>query len=177
MFLLYNYVSKKQGDKMKYLWITTSLLLGAILFIGCTDEEIEKAFTEEDDGSSVTSPLKFVDAHNIKGHKISAYNKISLIEYRVSVEFKCDGSFIQINSVGSIVNTKESESFSGDEINFSGEKEDRRMTWKGINNHNSDKGEKSSYLTLDKNDNIFIGTSYIDVLKINKIEKVSDCNL
>ena len=155
--------------------ITTSLLMGALLFTGCTDDEIEKAFTEEDDGSSITSPLQFVDAHNIRGHRVSAYRKALSIEYRMSVDFNCDGSFIQYSSVDSVLNTKESESFSGDDITFSGKDNDQRITWKGLDDHSDNKTEKSNHLTLDRDGYVRIGTSYIDILKINKIEKVSDC--
>jgi hypothetical protein len=159
---------------MKYLWITTSIITGALLFAGCdsTDKEIEKKFTEQDDGSSVNSPYKMVDAHNLGGYKISAHYKTSIIDTRLSIEFKCDGSFREVTRV-STLGTQEDTSVSGDEIDFSGPEENRRMNWKGKNDHDDTK--QSDYITLDKADRIVIGTSYINILKVNMIEQTFDC--
>ncbi len=164
-----------KGVKMKNLWITTTLMVGALIFAGCTDEEIANSLAETDDGSSVTSPLQNLDArNNLEGHKISASGKVSLVNYKVSVEFKCNHTFTQITEISSVLSTSEKESMSGDKIDFTGSEDNRRMNFEGTDDHNDSKTLKN-YITLNKSDRIVIGTSYMDVLKINKIEQVIDC--
>lgn len=160
---------------MKSLWITT-LISGALLFTGCTDEEIANSLAETDDGSSVTSPIQNLDAkNNLEGHKISASGKVSLVNYKISVEFKCNHTFTEITEVTSLLNTSGKESVSGDKIDFSGSEDNRRLNFEGVDDHNDSKTSKN-YITLNKNDHIVVGESHMDVLKINKIEKVKECN-
>ena len=160
---------------MKKLWITTTLIAGALIFTGCTDEEIVKNIAEANDGSSVTSPIQNLDArNNLEGHKISASGKISLVNYKISVEFKCNHTFTQIIEVSSLLSTSEKESVSGDTIDFTGSEDNRRLNFEGIDDHNNSKTSKN-YITLNKNDYIVIGESHMDALKINKIEQVIDC--
>ncbi|MCK5854772.1 MAG: hypothetical protein KAG56_06085 [Sulfurovaceae bacterium] len=160
---------------MKNLWITTTIIAGALIFAGCTDEEIVNSLADADDGSSVISPIQNLDAQNsLAGHKISASGKVSLVKYKVSVEFKCNHTFTQITQVSSVLSTSEKESMSGDKIDFTGSEDNRRMNFQGTDDHNDSKTSKN-YITLNTNDRIVIGESYMDVLKINKIEQVIDC--
>ncbi len=161
---------------MKRLWITTTLIAGALIFVGCTDEEIANSLAETDDGSSVTSPIQNLDArNNLEGHKISASGKISLVNYKISVEFKCNHTFTEITEVTSLLDTSGKESMSGDKIDFSGSEDNRRLNFEGTDDHNDSKTSKN-YITLNKNDQIVVGESHMDVLKVNKIEKVTECN-
>ena len=160
---------------MKNLWITTTLIVGALIFAGCTDEEIANSLASADDGSSVISPIQNLDArNNLEGHRISASGKISLVNYKESVEFKCNHTFTQIIEVSSVLNTSEKESMSGDKIDFTGSEDNRRLNFEGVDDHNSSKTAKN-YITLNKNDRIVIGESHMDSLKVNKIEQVIDC--